>query len=368
MRCACCCRAAQVVPCLAIHDTMRHVKSDVGTVGFGGAMGMSGFLLAVGKKVRGAGPCGARYMRGTGWVGGWVRGRGGGLSSFPLSIAVQSAGCQAQAGTVEMRPAQDGLLELLREAAWPTCRLPGLPDGVAFPPHYECRMWNQRGPSMQPHCPAPSLTGTLPGIHARAPAPLTWSPLHPPGAQGKRYALANTRIMIHHPSGAARGQASDINREARELLRIRDYMDAILAEATGQPFDKVRNTMWKKRRNLKGPGEVIEPVRPTLHGRHPGRSHQAALDSGVQWEESSERGGGLTSACALGHRYSVLAPGLAPLRQPAPPPSTRFAPPPTLLQVAYDFSRNKYFSTEEALEYGVIDNIVKPKRSALAGV
>lgn len=42
--------------------------------------------------------------------------------------------------------------------------------------------------------------------------------------------------------------------------------------------------------------------------------------------------------------------------------------PPTLLQVAYDFSRNKYFSTEEALEYGVIDNIVKPKRSALAGV
>jgi hypothetical protein len=58
--------------------------------------------------------------------------------------------------------------------------------------------------------------------------------------QGKRFALANTRIMIHHPSGAARGQASDINREARELLRIRDYMDAILAEATGQPFDKVR--------------------------------------------------------------------------------------------------------------------------------
>ena len=44
--------ALQVVPCLAIHDTMRHVKSDVATVGFGGCMGMSGFLLAVGKKVR----------------------------------------------------------------------------------------------------------------------------------------------------------------------------------------------------------------------------------------------------------------------------------------------------------------------------
>lgn len=42
----------QVVPCLAIFDTMKYIGSDVGTVGFGGCMGMSGFLLAVGKKVR----------------------------------------------------------------------------------------------------------------------------------------------------------------------------------------------------------------------------------------------------------------------------------------------------------------------------
>ncbi len=41
----------QVVPCLAIFDTMKYIGSDVGTVGFGGCMGMSGFLLAVGKKV-----------------------------------------------------------------------------------------------------------------------------------------------------------------------------------------------------------------------------------------------------------------------------------------------------------------------------
>ncbi len=41
----------QVVPCLALHDTMRHIAADVATVGFGGCMGMSGFLLAVGKKV-----------------------------------------------------------------------------------------------------------------------------------------------------------------------------------------------------------------------------------------------------------------------------------------------------------------------------
>lgn len=42
----------QVVPCLALYDTMRHINSDVATVGFGACFGMSGFLLAVGKKVR----------------------------------------------------------------------------------------------------------------------------------------------------------------------------------------------------------------------------------------------------------------------------------------------------------------------------
>jgi ATP-dependent Clp protease protease subunit len=135
------CSGGEVVPCLAIHDTMRHVGSKVGTVGFGGCMGMSGFLLAM-------------------------------------------------------------------------------------------------------------------------------------GAPGKRNVLQNTHIMIHHPSGTARGQASDINREAKELLRIRDYMDTLLANATQQPFEKV----------------------------------------------------------------------------------------------AKDFSRNKYFDAEEALAYGVIDQIVGKPRSAALGV
>ncbi len=42
----------QVVPALAIHDTMKHIGSDVATVGFGACLGMTGFLMAVGKKVR----------------------------------------------------------------------------------------------------------------------------------------------------------------------------------------------------------------------------------------------------------------------------------------------------------------------------
>ncbi len=60
--------------------------------------------------------------------------------------------------------------------------------------------------------------------------------------QGKRYALPNTRIMLHHPSGSARGQASDIHNEARELMRLRNYVNRVLAQATGKPIEKV-NTL-----------------------------------------------------------------------------------------------------------------------------
>ena len=104
----------QVVPCLSLHDTMRHIGSDVSTVGFGGCMGMMGFLLAMGQK-------------------------------------------------------------------------------------------------------------------------------------GKRYVLPNTRVMLHHPSGAARGQASDIHRESRELLRQRDYITALLATQTGNDYDKLK---YDLQRNL----------------------------------------------------------------------------------------------------------------------
>jgi hypothetical protein len=57
--------------------------------------------------------------------------------------------------------------------------------------------------------------------------------------QGKRYVLPNTSIMLHHPSGVARGQASDIFNEARELMRLRDYVNSVLSLATGQPVEKV---------------------------------------------------------------------------------------------------------------------------------
>lgn len=135
------CSGGEVVPALAIHDTMRHIGSDVATVGFGACLGMTGFLMAVGKK-------------------------------------------------------------------------------------------------------------------------------------GKRYMLPNTTMMLHHPSGVARGQASDIQNEAKELSRVRNYVDNVLSVATGQTVERVH----------------------------------------------------------------------------------------------HDFNRNKYFSAQEALDYGLIDRILKPPRSQALGL
>ena len=59
------------------------------------------------------------------------------------------------------------------------------------------------------------------------------------GAAGKRYALPNARIMIHQPLGGSQGQASDIAIQAKEILRIRDKLNDIIVEHTGQPFEKI---------------------------------------------------------------------------------------------------------------------------------
>jgi ATP-dependent Clp protease protease subunit len=60
------------------------------------------------------------------------------------------------------------------------------------------------------------------------------------GAKGKRNALPNSRIMIHQPSGGAQGQASDIEIQAREILKLRESLNQILAERTGQSLDKIK--------------------------------------------------------------------------------------------------------------------------------
>jgi ATP-dependent Clp protease, protease subunit len=60
------------------------------------------------------------------------------------------------------------------------------------------------------------------------------------GAKGKRFALPNSRVMIHQPSGGAQGQATDIEIQAREILKLRESLNGILAERTGQSLEKIR--------------------------------------------------------------------------------------------------------------------------------
>lgn len=60
------------------------------------------------------------------------------------------------------------------------------------------------------------------------------------GAQGKRYALPNSRIMIHQPLGGVQGQATDIDIQAREILRMREKLNEIMAEHTGQSLDTIK--------------------------------------------------------------------------------------------------------------------------------
>jgi len=59
------------------------------------------------------------------------------------------------------------------------------------------------------------------------------------GAAGKRHCLRHSRVMIHQPLGGFQGQATDIDIHAREILTVRDRLNAILSDHTGQPIDKV---------------------------------------------------------------------------------------------------------------------------------
>ncbi|MBS61986.1 ATP-dependent Clp endopeptidase proteolytic subunit ClpP [Salinisphaera sp.] len=61
------------------------------------------------------------------------------------------------------------------------------------------------------------------------------------GAQGKRHALPNSRVMIHQPLGGFQGQATDIEIHAREILHARERLNEVLAHHTGQPLDKIKH-------------------------------------------------------------------------------------------------------------------------------
>jgi ATP-dependent Clp protease, protease subunit len=61
------------------------------------------------------------------------------------------------------------------------------------------------------------------------------------GAKGKRLSLPNSRIMIHQPSGGSQGMASDIEIQAKEILYLKERLNSIMAERTGQPLERIKN-------------------------------------------------------------------------------------------------------------------------------
>lgn len=76
------------------------------------------------------------------------------------------------------------------------------------------------------------------------------------GAKGKRYCLPHSRMMIHQPLGGFQGQASDIDIHAREILLIRDKLNRVLSQHTGQPIEKVQNDT--DRDNFLSPEEAVD--------------------------------------------------------------------------------------------------------------
>lgn len=76
------------------------------------------------------------------------------------------------------------------------------------------------------------------------------------GAKGKRFALENSRIMIHQPLGGARGQATDIEIQAREILRLKEVLNGLLAKHTGQSIKKI--TKDTDRDNFMSSAEAVE--------------------------------------------------------------------------------------------------------------
>jgi ATP-dependent Clp protease protease subunit len=76
------------------------------------------------------------------------------------------------------------------------------------------------------------------------------------GAKGKRYCLPHSRVMIHQPLGGFQGQATDIDIHAREILKLRDQLNEILAAHTGQSVDKISDDT--ERDNFMDPRQALD--------------------------------------------------------------------------------------------------------------
>jgi len=88
------------------------------------------------------------------------------------------------------------------------------------------------------------------------------------GARGRRFTLPNSRIMVHQPLGGAQGQATDIQIQAREILRLKERLNMILASNTGQPVEQIEKDTDRDRfmtaDEAKEYGLVDEVMRPEM--------------------------------------------------------------------------------------------------------
>ena len=87
------------------------------------------------------------------------------------------------------------------------------------------------------------------------------------GAKGKRFALPNSKIMIHQPSGGASGQATDIEIHAREIIKTRGQLNKIYAERTGQPLEKIEADMERDRYMSAEEAQAYGLVDQVIHKR-----------------------------------------------------------------------------------------------------
>ncbi len=104
------------------------------------------------------------------------------------------------------------------------------------------------------------------------------------GTKGKRYALPNARVMIHQPMGGFQGQATEIDIHAREILKIRERLNEIMAKHTGQPLDKIsqdtERDYFMSSEEAKRYGLIDEVITRPLKSLKPVASTDSGKDGG----------------------------------------------------------------------------------------